>query len=111
MFVSTSILVFTTVPSRQSQLSFVVSEFHESLGDVEVARLLLLIIWFPVNQVITSPFPMITRHAHDETPMLLLDIHLSRGHMRVFSASRAERPPAIPVNHQSLSELPMNFKS
>jgi hypothetical protein len=86
MFVSSSILALTTVPLRQSQLSFVVSEFHESFGDVEVARLVLPIMWFPLNQVVSCPFPMITRHADDETPMLLLDVHLSRGHVAAFSA-------------------------
>jgi hypothetical protein len=86
MFVSSSILALTTVPSPHSQLSFVVSEFHESFGDVQLARLVLPIMWFPLNKVVSCPFPMITRHADDETPLLLLDVHLSRGHVGAFSA-------------------------
>jgi hypothetical protein len=82
----------------------VVSEFHESFGDVEVARLVLPIMWFPVNQVVTYPFPMITRHANDETPMLLLDIHLSR----VFRPTRqaASRPDLAFMNPKEQTQQP-----
>jgi hypothetical protein len=82
MFVSTSILALPTVPSPRSQLSFVVSQFHETFGNIEVARLVLPTLWFPLNQVVTSPFPMITRYAYDEPPILLIDVHFARGHAR-----------------------------
>jgi hypothetical protein len=86
MFGVPAVLALSTIGTRQSQLSLIISEYRDDVGDaVEVARLVLPLMWFPVNRIVTYPFPMITRRPDDETPMVLLDIHLSNGKTSAFA--------------------------
>jgi hypothetical protein len=88
MFGVPAVLAFSTIGTRQSQLSLIISEFHEDAGAAaEVARLVLPLMWFPVNRIVTYPFPMITRRPDVEVPMVLLDVHLSNGKTSAFACA------------------------
>jgi hypothetical protein len=86
MFGCATILILCTIPSRESQLSFVINEFRPEIGDVEYARLNLPLTWFRVNHIVSYSYPLITRVADEQPPMVLVDVHLSQESTTPFRA-------------------------
>jgi hypothetical protein len=80
MFSVPTVIALSTRATAQTQLALIISD-----GSNEVARLVLPLVWFPVNRVVTHAFPMITRRQQDDCPMLLLDIHISSGRTPAFA--------------------------
>jgi hypothetical protein len=103
MYGCATVLVLRTIPSRPTQLSFVISEFQPDVGDVEYARLVLPLVWFRVNRVVSYSYPLITRVTEAQFPMMLVDVHLTHGSTGPFAAPLAslkvvptwEVPPAM----------------
>jgi hypothetical protein len=79
LFACPTVLVLRTIPSRDHQLAFILNEYREDFGDVEVARLVLPLVWFPPGKVVSYAYPMITRHPQDPAPMMAVDVHLAAG--------------------------------
>jgi hypothetical protein len=79
LFACPTVLALRTVPSRDHQLAFIVNEYREDFGDVEVARLVLPLVWFPPSKVVSYVYPMITRHPQEPSPMMAVDVHLAAG--------------------------------
>jgi hypothetical protein len=73
-----TVLALATVPSRETRLLFVVTELRPGAGDVEYARLVLPLVWFRVNRVVSYAYPLAAPAAGAPAPMLLADVHLSR---------------------------------
>jgi hypothetical protein len=109
MYGCATVLVLRTIPSRSTQLSFVISEFRPNVGDVEYARLVLPLLWFRVNRVSSYSYPLITRETETQPPMMLVDVHLTHGSTGPFAAPLASlkvvptwevppvmQPPEIP---------------
>jgi hypothetical protein len=135
MYGCATVLMLRTAPSRESQLCFVVSESRPSVGDVEYARLILPLAWFRVGHVVSYSYPMVTRAAHEQPPMALVDVHLSRGDARPFACAPAplrvapawavppcmqppaaaqgagEQPPAAPARRALPSVIPPEVDS
>jgi hypothetical protein len=120
MYGCATILVLRTIPSRSTQLSFVISEFRQEVGDVEYARLVLPLVWFRVNRIVSYSYPLITRVTETEPPMMLLDVHLTHGSTAPFAAPHASlkvvptwevppamRPPEVPPNGREDVQPPM----
>jgi hypothetical protein len=89
MFGCATVLVLRTLPTRFTQLSFVISEFRPEVGDVEYARLILPLVWFRPNRVVSYTYPFITRVAVEQPPMALIDVHLSHGSTGPFACPLA----------------------
>jgi hypothetical protein len=95
---STVLSLRIEVPSRESQLSLLIHEYYPTFGDVEIARVILPLSWFPPNALVSYPFPLIT-HRAEGAPMVLIDVHLSEGKAAPFSAppGRLRVAPSWPI--------------
>jgi hypothetical protein len=89
MYGCATVLALSTIPSRDSQLLFVISEFRPNVGDVEYARLILPLVWFRVNRVVSYSYPLKTRAPEEPAPMALVDVHLARGGIAPFACPHA----------------------
>jgi hypothetical protein len=87
-------------------LSFVLSDSVPSTGDVEYARLILQLVWFRVNRVVSYSYPMTARAAETQAPMILVDVHLSHGGTAPFAPLKvvptwevlpSMQPPEAPI--------------
>jgi hypothetical protein len=84
MFGCSAVLALRTVPTRDHQLLYIVNEFRPNSGDVEVARLVLPLVWFPPGRLVSFVYPLITRRPEEGGPMLAVDVHLSTGQSPPF---------------------------
>jgi hypothetical protein len=89
-FGCSTVIALRTIPTKHHQLIFVINEFQSDLGDVELARLVLPLEWFPPDKVVSYVYPMITRRAQETAPMIALDIHISSGATRPFIAPEGQ---------------------
>jgi hypothetical protein len=80
MFGVPTVVALSTLAGSDAQLSLIVND-----GATEIARLVLPLVWFPVNSIVTHAFPMITPRQQDDGPMLLLDIHTATAKIPAFA--------------------------
>jgi hypothetical protein len=110
MYGCATVLVLRTFPSSSSQLSFIITQSVPTTDDLEFARLVLPLVWFRVNRVVSYSYPMIARVAETQPPMMLIDVHLSHQTIAPFGCPLAPlkvvptwevppsmQPPAAPV--------------
>ena len=69
-----------------AQLCFIVSEVETNKKEIEFGRLVLPMSWFPMNRVVTYPFPLAMKKKGTPAIMMLVDVHLSDDGSEPFDA-------------------------
>ena len=80
-----TVTAFRFASREKAQLCFIVSEVLSTKKEVELARLVLPMTWFPMNRVVTAVFPLAGKK---KTPviMMLVEVHLADDGSEPFDA-------------------------